>query len=132
MRAPSSTPRFEREYGEALASGEFSTDDFERLVYVLCKYERLPTEELQRYQEHALADEYWGYLECHLSRDFIVIYKKFSDEVRFARIGRHRQLFRHRKHGEKGVSPTETMGGSVEDALAKTTRALKKWWQRKG
>jgi len=130
MRAPSSTPRFDREYGEALATREFSADDFERLVYVLCKHDRLPLEELHRYQEHALEDEYWGYLESHLSGDIVVIYKKFSDEVRFARIGRHHQLFRHRKVRKKGLKQASS-SGPTENTLTKASRALKHWWQRR-
>ena len=132
MRTQSSTPRFDREYQVALATGEFSPDDFERLVYILCKYETLPPDEMERYYEHPLEDEYGGYLECHLSGDIIVIYKKFPAEVRFARFGRHTQLFGHRKFRRKGVKKpaAQTLEGDAENALTKAARSLKKWWSR--
>ena len=73
-----------------------SPDDVEHLFYLLAKYDALPEE----YDEHPLRDNWQGYLDCHLEGDLVVIYKRMAKKVILVRIGKHTEVFRHRKgHG---------------------------------
>jgi len=84
--------RFDVELRQLIRGG-MSPDDVEHLFYLLAKYDDLPEE----YDEHPLRDNWQGYLDCHLAGDLVVIYKRTARQVILARIGRHTEVFRHRK-----------------------------------
>lgn len=47
-----------------------------------------------RYQDHPLSGDWFGYRECHIKPDLLLIYRKTDDGVlRLARLGSHSQLF---------------------------------------
>ncbi|MDP3295266.1 MAG: type II toxin-antitoxin system YafQ family toxin [Nevskia sp.] len=45
------------------------------------------------YNEHALREDWAGYLECHLAGDWLVIYKRHPGSVVLYRTGTHGELF---------------------------------------
>jgi mRNA interferase YafQ len=48
----------------------------------------------EKYHDHALSGDWFGYRECHVKPDLLLIYKKPDDKVlRLARLGSHSGLF---------------------------------------
>jgi mRNA interferase YafQ len=47
----------------------------------------------KRHRDHELAGNWKGYRECHLSPDWLLIYKTVDNELRLARLGSHSDLF---------------------------------------
>lgn len=46
------------------------------------------------YRDHALTGKYYGYRDCHLKPDLILIYQKRNLDILFlARLGSHSELF---------------------------------------
>ena len=48
----------------------------------------------ERYRDHALVGSFRGRRECHVERDWLLIYKLFEDEITFERTGSHSNLFK--------------------------------------
>ena len=46
-----------------------------------------------RNRDHALAGHWFGWRDCHLGPDWLLIYKNSSDELILGRIGTHSDLF---------------------------------------
>lgn len=83
------TTRFEKDYKKARKSGR----DLSRLKYVMtwiAKEEPLPPE----LRDHKLIGNYQGRRECHLARDWLLIYKIEDDTVIFERTGSHSELLK--------------------------------------
>jgi mRNA interferase YafQ len=60
------------------------------VLYKLMNDEELP----EKYHDHALSGDWFGYRECHVKPDLLLIYKKHDDKVlRLARLGSHGGLF---------------------------------------
>ena len=60
------------------------------VLYKLMNDEELP----EKYHDHALSGDWFGYRECHVKLDLLLIYKKPDDKVlRLARLGSHSGLF---------------------------------------
>ncbi len=60
------------------------------VLYKLMNDEELP----EKYHDHALSGDWFGYRECHVKPDLLLIYKKHDDKVlRLARLGSHSELF---------------------------------------
>ena len=72
-------------------SGNFSSQDFERITLLLGQGKELPDE----YHDHVLAGYFFGFRECHISGDCLLIYEINHNEkfVRFMNIGNHANLF---------------------------------------
>jgi mRNA interferase YafQ len=48
-----------------------------------------------RLRDHALSGEWYGYRECHIRPDLLLIYRKIGDNLlRLARLGSHSELFK--------------------------------------
>ena len=68
--------------------------DINKLIEVVCKLasgEELPAQN----RDHALSGNYAGYRECHISPDWLLIYKK-AEEIKLItliRTGSHSDLF---------------------------------------
>lgn len=60
------------------------------VLYKLLNDEILP----EKYRDHSLTGDWFGYRECHVKPDLLLIYKQ-SDEntLRLARLGSHSELF---------------------------------------
>lgn len=47
-----------------------------------------------RYRDHDLSGNWFGYRECHVKPDLLLIYRKVGDDIlRLARLGSHSELF---------------------------------------
>jgi mRNA interferase YafQ len=73
--------------------------DFETLDYAVDLFlsgEPLP----ESWRPHALGAgrvDWRGYMECHLARDWLLVYCERGDEVIWVRTGTHAELFGSRK-----------------------------------
>lgn len=54
---------------------------------------RIPAQLQPRNKEHALTGNWAGYKECHVSPDWLLIYRVEGNELRLARTGTHADLF---------------------------------------
>ena len=48
----------------------------------------------EKYVDHALTGNWFGYRDCHVKPDLVLIYKIDADILKLARIGSHSDLFR--------------------------------------
>lgn len=63
----------------------------EKTIEILAKEESLP----QRYRDHSLTGDYAGFRECHITPDWLLIYRISSNELilYLTRTGTHSDLF---------------------------------------
>lgn len=63
----------------------------EKAIEILAKEEPLP----QRYKDHPLTGDYAGFRECHITPDWLLIYRISSNELilYLTRTGTHSDLF---------------------------------------
>ena len=59
------------------------------LIALLLSEEALPV----RNRDHALTGSWLGWRDCHLEPDWLLIYKRSSDELMLGRTGAHSDLF---------------------------------------
>ena len=55
---------------------------------------RIPDQLPPKNRDHDLTGDYAGHRECHLSPDWLLIYKQNGDELLLYRTGTHSDLFR--------------------------------------
>lgn len=55
---------------------------------------RIPKELPIKNKDHLLSGNYNGYRECHITPDWLLIYKISDDELLLGRTGTHADLFR--------------------------------------
>ena len=48
---------------------------------------------LKKHWDHSLIGEWYGYRECHIKPDLLLLYKKYDDVLVLARMGSHSDLF---------------------------------------
>ncbi|NLF85871.1 MAG: type II toxin-antitoxin system YafQ family toxin [Lentisphaerae bacterium] len=82
------TTRFEKDYRKAIKSGKDMTR-LKRVMTWIAGEQALPTE----LRDHKLIGNYQGRRECHLSGDWLLIYK-LEDDTRDCR-GRRRRCRAH-------------------------------------
>lgn len=54
---------------------------------------RIPAPLLAQNKDHSLSGNWAGYKECHLSPDWLLIYRVEGNELQLARTGTHADLF---------------------------------------
>lgn len=54
---------------------------------------RIPASLPTKNRDHNLSGNYYGYRECHIEPDWLLIYKQTDDELRLDRTGTHADLF---------------------------------------
>jgi mRNA interferase YafQ len=64
---------------------------FEEVIELLCQEQPLPN----KYRDHALINNYAGHRECHITPDWLLIYKIEKDilTLSLTRTGSHSDLF---------------------------------------
>ena len=69
----------------------YDTALLEKVLEILCAEQALP----QRYRDHALTGNYRGHRECHITPDWLLIYKIENDILilTLTRTGSHADLF---------------------------------------
>ena len=82
--------RFKRDYRAVKKSG-FNTKLLEEVLEILCVEQPLP----KKYRDHNLTGNYEGHRECHITPDWLLIYKVEHDELLLSltRTGTHSDLF---------------------------------------
>ena len=83
------TTRIEKDYRKAIKSGKDMTR-LKRVMTWIANEQALPTE----LRDHKLIGSFQGRRECHLSGDWLLIYKLEDDTVIFERTGSHSELFK--------------------------------------
>ena len=89
MRNILQSNRFSRDYKKVATSGRYKKEDFLKVVELLANDEVLAP----KYFDHALIGEWKTYRECHIKPDWLLIYKKYDNDLVLARTGSHSELF---------------------------------------
>jgi mRNA interferase YafQ len=79
---------FRRDYKRLKSSGK----NLSKLASVIDKLAAKQTLESQ-YRDHLLIGDYKGYRECHISPDWLLIYRITETELILVRTGSHSDLF---------------------------------------
>lgn len=82
--------RFKKDYKTIVKRG-YDTKLFEEVLRILVQNEPLP----QKYRDHQLVGNYSGHRECHITPDWLLIYKVEEDilTLSLTRTGTHSDLF---------------------------------------
>ena len=82
--------RFKKDFKLVIRRG-YNISLFEEVLTLLREEKTLP----EKYNDHALKGEYTGHRECHITPDWLLIYKKENDmiTVSLTRTGSHNDLF---------------------------------------
>ena len=90
---------FDRDYARCRRDG-LPAEDFEHVLEFFLAGEPLPA----WYNDHPLEGELSAYREFHLGEgdDLVVVYRWRGAEAVFAKMGRHKEAFGHRKWKKKG------------------------------
>jgi mRNA interferase YafQ len=81
---------FKKDYKRVVKRG-YNTDLLKEVIDILVSEEKLP----KKYKDHELDGVYAGYRECHITPDWLLIYKKDQEELvlLLTRTGTHSDLF---------------------------------------
>lgn len=84
------TNLFKKDYKRIIKRG-YNPKLFTEVVNMLANQQPLPT----KYRDHALIGDYIGYRECHITPDWLLVYKIQDDKLilLLARTGSHSDLF---------------------------------------
>lgn len=84
------TGQFNKDVKKAIKRG-YNLDELKQAVKILAAGESLPP----KYRDHNLSGNYKGYHECHISPDWLLIYKVQNDVLvlTLTRTGSHSDLF---------------------------------------
>lgn len=90
MRRVRYSARFKKDYKTILKRG-YDVNLLEQIIELLVNEKPLP----QKYLDHVLAGKYTGHRECHITPDWLLIYKIENDilTLTLTRTGTHSDLF---------------------------------------
>jgi len=80
--------RFKKDFKKLLSSGR-DLEKLASLIRTLQAGKPLP----ERNRDHVLTGNYAGHRECHISPDWLLIYRKTESELILVRTGSHSELF---------------------------------------
>ena len=82
--------RFKKDFKLIVKRG-YDISLFEEVLILLREENILP----EKYNDHALKGDYTGHRECHITPDWLLIYKKENDMITLSltRTGSHSDLF---------------------------------------
>jgi mRNA interferase YafQ len=89
MLNPSYTRQFERDLKKMLKQGKRG-DKIKVVMQTLVREEPLDAQ----YKDHKLIGNFQGRRECHIEPDWLLVYKKTTEEIIFERTGTHADLFK--------------------------------------
>ena len=85
--------RFKKDIQRDKKSGTFNEDDFDELKQVMTNL--IDEIELdKKYLDHKLIGDFKDFKECHLKPNWLLVYKTDSQDIKFARLGTHQQIFK--------------------------------------
>jgi mRNA interferase YafQ len=88
MKAIRRTSQFKQDVKRMQRQGK-DLDKLKRVLASLVEEEQLTAE----YRDHVLVGQYRGTRECHLERDWLLIYEQAESEIVLIRTGSHSDLF---------------------------------------
>lgn len=88
MLKPIHLRSFEKEVAKAKKRGK-DLQKLKEIMMLLTNEQTLP----QKNRNHKLKGDYKDYWECHIEPDWLLVYKKTSTHITFARTGSHSDLF---------------------------------------
>ena len=82
--------KFKKDYKLIIKRG-YDKNLLQAVIEILAEGEELPP----KYRDHSLSGNYSGYRECHITPDWLLIYRKYEDHLILAltRTGSHSDLF---------------------------------------
>ncbi len=82
--------KFKKDYKTIIRRG-YNPKLLEDVLNILCNEQQLP----EKYKDHALFGNYGGHRECHITPDWLLIYKIEHDilTLSLTRTGTHSDLF---------------------------------------
>lgn len=85
-----SSTRFRRDLKLAIKRG-YKIELLDHVVGMLAAGEKLP----EKHKDHVLSGDYGGFRECHITPDWLLVYKIIEDELvlLLSRTGTHSDLF---------------------------------------
>ena len=85
-----SSTRFRRDLKLAIKRG-YKIELLDHVVGMLAAGEKLP----EKFKDHVLSGDYGGFRECHITPDWLLVYKIIEDELvlLLSRTGTHSDLF---------------------------------------
>ena len=81
--------RFRRDF-KVCVKRRYDMELLQRAIDIL----RIPDQLPPKNRDHSLTGDYVGHRECHLSPDWLLIYKQDGEELLLYRTGTHSDLFR--------------------------------------
>lgn len=88
MLAVRTVSQFRRDLDKARKQGK-DTDLLKEAISRLTRGERLPS----RFRDHSLRGSYSDCRECHLTPDWLLVYRVTATELQLVRLGSHSELF---------------------------------------
>lgn len=84
------TSQFKKDYKKAKKQRK-DLDQLKKVIVMLQNQQILP----KKYRDHRLTGDYVGFKECHISPDWLLIYRIDNDRLilTLARLGSHSELF---------------------------------------
>jgi len=86
------TPVYEKSFDRDLKKAKnrgFNMSKIKTVLSALIHEKQLP----QKHRNHKLTGNFSGYWECHITPDWLLIYKKSNNKIYFTRTGTHSDLF---------------------------------------
>ena len=80
--------KFKKDYKTIMKRG-YNPKLLETVLNLLCTKQALPP----KYRDHPLSGNYEGHRECHITPDWLLIYKQDKGELYLYRTGTHADLF---------------------------------------
>lgn len=82
--------KFKKDY-KAIVKRGYNPQLLQDVLHILCSQNPLPA----HYKDHALSGNYQGHRECHITPDWLLIYKIENDilTLSLTRTGTHSDLF---------------------------------------
>ena len=82
------TTQFRKDAKRQIKRGK-SPDKLSAVIELLIAGEELP----EKHRDHALTGNWKGWRDCHVDPDWLLIYKRLTDELVLGRTGSHADLF---------------------------------------
>ena len=88
MLLPENTTHFERDV-KKLTKKHRDIEKLKIVIAMIIEEKPLPA----KYFNHSLSGNWKGHQECHIEKDWLLIYQVVGNVVVFARTGNHKELF---------------------------------------
>lgn len=86
--SPKLNSRFKKDF-KKYQHNQTVIDELDKVISLLRAKKKLP----EKYRDHALSGDYFGFRECHVKPDVLLVYD-FDDEFLYLiRLGSHSELF---------------------------------------